>query len=81
MGVVDELVALDALVERAIERVLAWTPSPSAFADIKSRLHAPVLEAMDFARSAEADFVDSWFDEPARTLVATAAAQLRSRSR
>lgn len=81
LGVVDELVALDDLVVRAIERVLVWTPSPAAFADIKARLHAPVLAAMDEARTTEAGFVDDWFAEPARSRIAAAVAQLRSRSR
>lgn len=81
LGVVDELVALDDLVARSIERVLDWTASPSAFADIKARLHAPVVAAMEEARAMEADFVDEWFAEPARSRIEAAVAQLRSRSR
>lgn len=81
MGVVDALVALDELLPRALQRIEAWTPSPTAFTDIKSRLHAPVLAAMDAARATESAFVDVWFAEPAQSRIAAAVAQLRSRSR
>lgn len=81
LGAIDEIVPDTDLLDRAIACVHEWTPSPSAFADIKARLHAPTLAAMDAARADDASFVDLWFAEPARTRIAAAVAQLRSRGR
>lgn len=72
MRVIDDLVEPDKLLERAQELVADWSRSPHAFADVKSRLHAPTVAAMALAREEEGAWLDQWFSPAAQErLVAT----------
>ena len=66
IGLVDEVVAPDALIHRAreIARELA-SKRPEAFASIKSLLRNPVADAMAAREAASIhEFVDIWYSEP-----------------
>lgn len=77
MGILDGVVEPDALVPAAIEAIEAWTPSPNAFAEIKRRLHAPTLAAIEAAGDEREAFVRGWFDEEAQRRMRAAVEQLR----
>jgi enoyl-CoA hydratase len=79
MGALDDLVDEADLLDRSLELVRAWTPVPEAFADIKSRLRGPTLEAMEAARPLDRQFVDGWLDPDVRQRLAAAVERLRSR--
>ena len=80
MGAVDEVVEAGTLLARAVERVAVWATSPSAFADIKRRLRAPTLRAMQQARAHESAFADRWFDPLAQQRIRAAVEQLGRRA-
>lgn len=61
MGVLDELVEADDLLESSAAAVRHWTTSITAFAEIKSRLKAPTLEAMAAAHLEDESWVKCWF--------------------
>ncbi len=61
MGVLDELVEGEQLVEDSAAAVHHWTSSVSAFAEIKSRLKAPTLDAMASAHLEDESWVTCWF--------------------
>jgi enoyl-CoA hydratase len=79
MGILDLVpddAELEPLAHRAIER---WTPSVDAFADIKARLHAPTLAAMEEARAVDDAWLDLWFSEAAQHRITAALEALRSK--
>ncbi|HKK71563.1 MAG TPA: enoyl-CoA hydratase/isomerase family protein [Candidatus Krumholzibacteria bacterium] len=78
MGLVDTVVEPEELLDQCLEEIVTWTPSEAAFADIKRRLHAPTLEAMERARPDDADFVDRWFDETTQAAIGAAIEKLRA---
>ncbi len=80
MGLVDAVVEPAELLDQCVEEIVAWTPSEEAFADIKRRLHAPTLEAMERARADDADFVERWFDHGTQTAIAATVEKLRASS-
>ncbi len=61
MGVLDELVETDRLLQDSAEAVRRWTTSVTAFAEIKSRLKAPTLDAMAAAHLEDESWVKCWF--------------------
>jgi enoyl-CoA hydratase len=79
MGVLDQLVDPKLLMPRATEWVAHATSSLSAFADLKTKLRAPTLAAMDKARSLDGDWLDLWFTEDTQARLATAHDRLASR--
>lgn len=78
-GVVDALVPAEDLLERSAAAVAEWTPNVHAFADVKRRLHAPVLAAMRAARADDRGFADRWFSEDAQAALGAQIARLRSK--
>ena len=73
LGLVSEVVAAEALLERAraIARDLASKPA-AAFASIKALLRGPVADAMAAREAASiAEFVDIWYSEPTWTNLRT----------
>jgi enoyl-CoA hydratase len=79
MGILDLVPddgELEAMARRAVER---WTPSVDAFADIKARLHAPTLAAMEVARSADDAWLDLWFSDEAQHRITAALEALRNK--
>lgn len=78
-GIVDALVPADELLERSAAAIAEWTPNVNAFADVKRRLHAPVLAAMRAARADDRGFVDRWFSDDAQAAVGEQLARLRSK--
>jgi Delta3-Delta2-enoyl-CoA isomerase len=69
MGLVSEVVAAEALAERAREIALDLASKPAAaFASIKALLRTPVADAMAAREAASiAEFVDIWYSEPTWT--------------
>ena len=69
IGLVDEVVAADALLDRAREIAREFASRrPAAFASIKSLLRKPVADAMARREAASIDeFVDIWYSEPTWT--------------
>ncbi len=61
MGVVDAVVEPAELMDRCRQGIEAWTASPTAFAAIKERLHAPVMQAVEAARAERSLWLDNWF--------------------
>lgn len=80
MGVLDDLVEADALLGRAAELIVDRAPVPVAFGEIKQRLRAPALAAMDAAQPLDADFVQAWSTPEVRARVQAAAGRLRNRA-
>lgn len=80
MGILDDLVEAGELPGRARELVEAWTPVPAAFADIKARLKAPAVAAMDAAVASDAHFLERWFSPVVRARVQAAVERLGERS-
>ena len=78
MGVLDDLLEVDELLPRAGELIEDWTPVPEAFAEIKSRLKAPTVQAMESARAADTAFVGRWFSPDVRQRVGQAVERLVS---
>ena len=79
MGILDDLVDAEQLLERATEIIRGWTPVPAAFADIKARLRQPTLDAMEAARPLDRAFIDRWRDPEVRRLVGAAVERLRDK--
>lgn len=69
MRLVDDLVEPEDLLDHCTKAIEDWTPNVHAFADVKGRLHAPVLARMEEARDADAHFVDRWFSDDAQAAV------------
>jgi len=61
MGALDVLVEPEELMEHCFEAVRRWTSSITAFAEIKSQLKAPTLEAMAAAHLEDEAWVKLWF--------------------
>ncbi len=70
LGLVDELVAADHLLDRAFEVARRYCRSPkSAFAQVKREMRAPVLERVERqGEESRAAFRDLWFGEVALKL-------------
>jgi enoyl-CoA hydratase/carnithine racemase len=81
LGLVDELVDADALLAQAAARIAQWSANSAAFADIKRRLKQPALCAMDAARSADEQWLDLWFSQPAQARLHAAREQLQKGKR
>lgn len=79
MGVVDALVDSDQLLPEARRAVVEWTTSPEVFADIKRRLHAPTLLAVEAARESDGAWLDFWFSELTQSRVAEMRARLQKK--
>lgn len=79
MGVLDDLVEQEELLTRAEAVIEAWTPVPAAFGDIKARLKAPTLAAMDAVADQDLEFVDGWFSPAVRQRIQAAVASLTNR--
>jgi enoyl-CoA hydratase len=80
LGLVDEVVAPATLVARALELATARTHAPFAYTRIKQALIAPIVEACDRHQAAENEaFLDTWFSERARTLIAATVARITKR--
>lgn len=69
MQLVDTVVEPDELMARCVTAIEDWTPNVNAFADVKGRLHAPILARMDAARDDDAAFVDRWFSDDAQAAI------------
>jgi len=69
IGLIDRVVAADALLERARESAAELgSRRPAAFASLKSLLRKPVADAMAAREAASIrEFVDIWYSEPTRT--------------
>ncbi len=69
IGLVAEVVAPEALIDRACEIVAGLASRrPAAFASIKSLLRKPVADAMAAREAASiCEFVDIWYSEPTWT--------------
>ena len=78
-GVVEATVEAEALIEHAAAAVAEWSPNVHAFADVKRRLHAPVLASMRTARADDVAFVDRWFADDAQAALGEQIQRLRSR--
>lgn len=66
MGALDDLVEPEDLLPHAFEAVRRWTSSVTAFAEIKSQLKAPTLEAMATAHLEDEKWVRLWFQPDAQ---------------
>ena len=62
-GILDEVVASDAVEARAIEKAGEWAASPAeAYAQVKQQLRAPVMDKIRRAIEAREDpMLDGWF--------------------
>lgn len=80
MGILDDLVEPEELMDRAVRTVHGWTPVPAAFGDIKARLRKPVVDAMEAARPFDRQFLDRWQDPEVRSLVRGAVERLSGRA-
>lgn len=69
MGILDDLVEDADLLDRSYAAIQAWTPVPGAFADIKARLKAPTVAAMDAVVAEDAHFLDEWSNPAVRSRV------------
>jgi enoyl-CoA hydratase len=76
MGILDDLVDAEDLLDRAAEIIRGWTPVPAAFGDIKARLRAPALAAMEAARPLDRGFLTRWADPEVQGLVRAAVDRL-----
>jgi len=76
MGVLDDLVEQDDLLTRAEAVIETWTPVPAAFGDIKARLKAPTLAAMEAVADQDREFVDRWFSPEVRQRIQAVVASL-----
>lgn len=78
LGLIDDVVAADELIARAITRAAELGEAPrAAYAQVKAALLRPVLETID--RNAAVDrarWLDTWFGLPARALLREAVARL-----
>lgn len=77
---VDETVALEDLVKRALAHATMLGRAPAAYAQIKQALLRPVLDAID--RSAAADraaWVETWFSPHAQATLRAAVDKIRKR--
>lgn len=81
MGALDELVEEDDLLDSAVRAIGEWSASPEAFADIKRRLHAPVLEAIESNPEPEEEWMELWFSPGVQTRLREAVEGLRSRGK
>jgi enoyl-CoA hydratase len=79
MGVLDLVPDESELGPTACDLIVKFTPSVRAFSDIKGRLHAPTLAAMDEARADEEAWLDLWFSDEAQARIAAALAALRKK--
>jgi enoyl-CoA hydratase/carnithine racemase len=79
MGVIDELLEGDELLARAEEVIEEWTPVPAAFGEIKTRLKAPTVAAMDLAGPEDSRFVERWFSPDVQERVGAVVAKLKAR--
>lgn len=76
MGVLDDIVEVEDLLSHADEVVAEWTPVPEAFGEIKGRLRAPTLAAMDEARALDRGFAAQWRDPAVRARLQAAVSRL-----
>ena len=82
LGLVDELVPAEAVLETALAKAAELGAIPRrAFAQVKLSLRGPSLERMDarYEQDAEA-WLDTWFSTEARDRVAAAVEKLLARS-
>lgn len=79
MGALDELVEEEDLLDSSLRAIQEWSASPEAFADIKRRLHAPVLEAIENKPEPEDEWIKLWFSSGVQARLREAVAQLRSK--
>ncbi len=79
MGVIDDLVETDELLSRSDELIEAWTPVPQAFGEIKARLKAPAMAAMQASAELDKQFVQAWFSPAVQERVQAAVASLGKR--
>lgn len=77
MGIVEDVIESAALIERCVAAVEEWTPNVNAFADVKGRLHAAVLERLDAARVDDGLFVRRWFADDAQAAIRAQIALLK----
>ena len=78
MQVVDAVVEPEELLDRCVAEIEEWTPNVHAFADIKGRLHAPTLAAVEAARTLDVAFAERWFADDATALRREAIEKLRT---
>ncbi len=77
MDILDGLEESDHLLDAAVERVVEWTASPAAFADIKHRLRAPTLSVMEAARRDNDAWLNLWFAQDTKQKIRDIVAKLR----
>jgi enoyl-CoA hydratase/carnithine racemase len=81
LGLIDEVVAADGLLERACERarVLARVPS-AAQAQVKLAWRRPIVEAIERSDAALAEqWLDTWFSDEAQARLRAIVERLRSK--
>jgi enoyl-CoA hydratase len=81
LGIVDEVVAADAVLPRALERARALAALPGlALAQVRTALRRPALEAIAAHGDADRErWLDTWFSPPARQRIGEVVARLAAR--
>lgn len=80
LGLVDEVVASERLIPRALEIAASRSVAPLAYAQIKRALLAPVLTACDRRRETDREtWLESWFSEHAQTTLRAAVERITKR--
>ncbi len=79
MGILDVLVESKQLIDHSILSVERWTSSLTAFAEIKSRLKAPTLDAMTAAHLEDEAWIRLWFRPQTQKRLSAALATLRDK--
>jgi enoyl-CoA hydratase len=81
LGLIDEVIAADALQARAIARARVLGSAPGAgFAQIKAALRRPALETLTRVDAEETErWLDTWFSAPARTRLTETVRRLSAR--
>ncbi len=78
MGALDAFVEPEELMAHSFEAVKRWTSSVTAFAEIKSQLKAPTLEAMATAHLEDESWVKLWFRPDTQTRLRELLARVQS---
>ncbi len=80
IGLVDEVVAGDRLIARALEIAASRAVAPIAYAQIKRALLAPVLTACDRRRESDREtWLESWFSDHAQKTLRAAVDRITRR--
>ena len=80
IGLVDEVVPADRVVDRAVERASAMGTHVAAYTQIKRALLGPALDEIDRVGILEREaWLDTWFSDDARVTLRAAVDRLLSR--